>query len=166
MSNLSEPRPCPRCGDPNRPVARFCSQCGLALDTAMGEGLAPGRVRHPRPAAPPPGFLPCDDAAQLYYRWAPSGGGAPLSGTESIDVTIFNAGYPLAEVMLHLCGDGPDGTRAFAVERRLAALPQGEPAPLEVPSYEIAAPLRVLRVALRSAKFAPESASSSLGGQP
>ncbi len=163
---MTDDRPCPRCGDSNRDVARFCSQCGLALDAALGEALEAGRVRHPRPAAPPPGFVPCEGGVQLYYRWQPTGGGEPLSETESIDVTLFNAGYSLAEVTVVVRGEGANGSRACEVDRTISALPHAGSAALEIPSYEIAAPLRVVRVVLRSAQFAPEPESSQPGGRP
>ena len=53
-------------------------------------------------------------------------------------------------------GEGEDGQELFTVERAVGELAQGKEASLEVPSYELPAPLRALKVTLVSAKFGPE----------
>jgi len=101
--------------------------------------------------------MPCEDAADLYYRWESSLGGAALIGTEGVNVIVFNAGYPLREVVFDVRGQGEDGQELFAVERTVEELPQGKQVSLEIPSYELPAPMRSLKVSLVSAGFAWET---------
>ena len=148
---------CPRCQASNRKVARFCARCGLALEVGVDGTRRAGRVRHPRPVAVPEGCSPCRDAADLHYRTESSLGGETLIATEGLNVLVFNAGYSLREVVFNVSGEGRDGQELFAVERTVEELPQGKQVPLEVPSYELPAPLKTLRVSLMSAEFTPET---------
>lgn len=148
---------CPRCGSANCDVARFCARCGLSLDIGVDGSRDAGRIRHPRPAQPPTGFTPCEDAAQLYWRSESSLGGETLIATEGINVVVFNAGYPLRDVALRIRGEGDEQRELFVVERDIEEWVQGAEATLEVPSYELPAPLRRLTVALASAEFGEES---------
>lgn len=148
---------CPRCQAPNPEIARYCAHCGLSLEVGVDGTRGAGRVRHPRPATVPDGYLPCDHAVQLYYRSESSLGGDVLIGTEGVNVIVFNAGYSLREVVLALGGTGKDGKELFAVERTAEQLPQGEEVSLEIPSYELPAPLRALKVSLVSAEFGWEA---------
>ena len=150
-------RTCPRCQSVNRPVARFCANCGLALGTGLDGPSEAGRIRHPEPLAPPEGFELCQQAAELYYHLEAAWGGERLLGTESIGVVLFNAGYPLQEVVLNVRGADDSGKELFSVEHAVQDLPRGEQVKIEVPSYELPAPMRVLSVSLVSAEFGPET---------
>jgi hypothetical protein len=122
------------------------------------DGVQPaGRIRHPRAAAVPEGYTRCRDAADLYYRSESSLGGDVLIATEGINVLVFNAGYPLREVVLEVRGEGEEGRELFTVERVVKVLPRAEDVSVEIPSYELPAPLRALKIALVSAEFAPEA---------
>ena len=143
---------CPRCRSENAQDARFCAHCGLLLDS--GGPQQAGRVRHPQPAAVPSGYLPCEDAVGLYFFAESSLGGQALLGTEGLLVSVLNSGYPLCEVELELRGQDREGNELFALQRAVQLLAQGERVELEVPSYEIEAPLAQLRVRLISAEFA------------
>ncbi len=116
-----------------------------------------GRIRHPRPAAVPNGCAPCRNAADLYYRSESSLGGEVLLGTEGVNVVVFNAGYPLSEAVFEVRGQGENGRELFTVERRVAELAQGKEVWLEIPSYELPAPLQALKITLLSAEFRPET---------
>jgi len=148
---------CPRCQKPNRPVARFCANCGMVLDTELHAHSGPGRVPHPHPQPVPPDFVPVADAAQLYFRWESALGGQQLIGTEGVSVRLFNGGYGLRDVELIVSGEGRDGVELFRVEQVVEELPAGATVSFEVPSYQVPAPMRVLRVALKSAAFAETS---------
>jgi hypothetical protein len=148
---------CPRCHTANRDISRFCARCGLSLAVGVDGTRRPGRVRHPRPTPVPPGYLPCDGAADLHYRMESSLGGKALIGTEGVNVVVLNAGYALREVVLCVRGQGEAGRELFSVERTLDEVPQGQEVSLEVPSYELPAPLRELKLALVSAEFAWET---------
>ena len=147
---------CPRCRTSNRDIARFCARCGLQLGVGVDGTCQAGRIRHPRPAAVPDGYEACQGAADLHYCSESSLGGDVLIGTEGVNVVVFNAGYPLCEVVLQVRGDGEDGRELFAVERSIEELPQGEDVRLEIPSYELSASLSVLKVTLVSAEFGRE----------
>jgi len=147
---------CPRCHTPNREIARFCARCGLSLKIGVNATRRAGRIRHPQPAAAPDGYTPCREAADLYYRTESSLGGETLIGTEGVNVVVFNAGYPLREVVLEVRGEGKDGQELFKVERGPEDLPHAKEVSLEIPSYELPAPLGALRVSLMSAEFGPE----------
>jgi hypothetical protein len=142
---------------PNREIARFCARCGLSLELGVNGTRRPGRIRHPRPAVVPDGYLPCGSAADLYYRSESSLGGEALLDTEGVNVAVFNAGYPLSEVVFEVQGQGEQGQELFTVERRADELPQGKESWLEIPSYELPAPLRALKVTLLSAEFRLET---------
>jgi len=147
---------CPRCRRPNRKGARFCAACGLSLAPGIDGSHSPGRIAHPRPAAPPAGFNPCADAAQLYYAWESSLGGSALIGTEGLVVSFFNAGYGLCDAVVALRGEGRDAVVVLERSYDIPHLPQGKAVTLEVPSYDLAGPLRVLRAALVAAQFDDE----------
>jgi hypothetical protein len=148
---------CPRCHAPNRDVARFCARCGLILEAGLDGTRRAGRIRHPQPVPVPDGCVPCRDAADLYYRSESSLGGQTLLGTEGVNILVFNSGYPLREVVFGVRGEGKDGRELFAVERTVTELPQGKEVALEIPSYELPAPLGMLRVSLVSAEFRADS---------
>jgi hypothetical protein len=148
--------PCPRCRAPNREIARFCARCGLSLEIGVDGTRRAGRIRHPRPTAVPDGYRPCRNATDLHYRWESSLGGEVLIGTEGVNVVVFNAGYLLREVVFDVRGEGTDGKELFAVERTVVELAQGKDIALEIPSYELPAPMGALKVSLVSAEFGPE----------
>jgi hypothetical protein len=147
---------CPRCRASNRDIARFCARCGLSLQAGLDGIRRAGRIRHPRPAPAPDGYVPCRDAADLYYHSESSLGGEVLISTEGVNVIVFNAGYPLREVVFDVRGEGKDGKELFAVERTVQELPQGKDISLEIPSYELPGPMGALKVSLVSAAFGPE----------
>jgi hypothetical protein len=148
---------CPRCHTPNRPVALFCSQCGLPLKGADGELLAPGLVPHPEPLPAPAGLEPCAEAVNLFFRWESAWGGAMLAGTESVGIALFNGGYALASAAFRIRGEDAQGREIFSVEREAALLPRGKETGLEVPSYEMPNPVHRVYVSLTRAEFASES---------
>ncbi|UCG15704.1 MAG: zinc ribbon domain-containing protein [Phycisphaerales bacterium] len=152
---------CPRCRTVNVRAARFCAHCGLSLRAGSGGQVAPGRIRHPKPASPPDGFHACRDADHLHFRWGPAYGDSFLLGTEGIAVFLFNGAYPLEEVVLELSGKDDTGKARFSVTQTVEALPVGQEVRIEIPSYELsnelAAPVRELDVTLVSAEFSPES---------
>jgi hypothetical protein len=147
---------CPRCQTSNCEIARFCGRCGLNLDVGVDGSRRAGRVRHPRPTTVPRDYQPCEGAAELYYHSESSLGGQTLIATEGVNVLVFNSGYPLREVVLTLRGEGDGGRELFRVERTVRELPQGREVAVEIPSYELPAPLRKLAVSLVSAEFSRE----------
>ena len=144
---------CPRCQTTNREIARFCARCGLSLDVGVDGSRRAGRIRHPRATTVPQDFAACNQTADLYYRSESSLGGETLIATEGINVLVFNSGYTLREVVLEVRGKGDGGRELFSAERTVDELPQGKQVAVEIPSYELPAPLRTLAVALVSAEF-------------
>lgn len=144
---------CPRCRSANRSAARYCARCGLALE---GGVRAAGQVRQAQPLPVPPGFVPVADSAHLYFRWESSLGGGPLIGTEGLAITIFNAGYPLRDLVVTLTGLGRASEVVFIVDENIRELSRGGKAAVEVPSYMMSEPMRTLKASLRSAEFAEE----------
>jgi hypothetical protein len=147
---------CPRCRAASRESARFCANCGLSLEPGIDGSDSPGRIRHPNPADVPAGMNPVEEAAQIYYRSESSLGGATLIGTEGLCVAIFNAGYALRHATFAVRGTGRDGRDVLSHEYAVDSLPRGGSATIEVPSYDLSEPVRVLRIALASAEFAPD----------
>lgn len=146
---------CPRCRKLGRPDARFCFACGLSLAPGIDGTFNAGRVRCPHPLAGPEQMARVEGAADLYFRWESALDGPLLIGTEGARITIFNAGYGLCDGLLIVTGAGDGGT-LFAIERSVPRLPQGASATVEVPSYELSAPLRTLAVRLLRAEFIEE----------
>lgn len=143
---------CPRCRRINLQVARFCSTCGLSLACGPG-GREAGRIVHPEPLPPPAGFEALADAEGLHYAWESAWGSAPLIGTEPLRLELFNAGYALKEVMLEVRGVDREGKPALRCMRELEKWDRGQHIVLEIPSYDIAAPLHALDVRLARAEF-------------
>ena len=148
---------CPRCRQVNREIARFCARCGFSLEIGVDGSREAGRVRHPQPVELVGEYLPCEKAADLFFRTESSLGGAALIATEGVNVAVFNRGYPLCEVVLELRGGGDGDRELFNIERTLERLPQGREVLLEIPSYELPASLRALTVKLLSARFEAET---------
>lgn len=146
---------CPRCKNESPPAARFCASCGLALDRSEQGAAGAGRVRHPQPAAVPPGAIPVEDATQLYFTYESALGGNDLSGTEGLRVRVANVGYPLQDLQFEIRGIGRDGANVLRRVYEVPRLGQDASAEIEVPSYDITAPLRILHVKLVGAQFAP-----------
>jgi len=144
---------CPRCNADNREIARFCAHCGLSLANGADGSHSPGRVAHPRPAAVSPDYLPCERAPDLFFRTESSLGGETLLRTEGVNVMVFNRGYALREVELRIKGVGDGGNELFDVEKTLEEFPRDRDVVLEIPSYELSAPLRRLTVTLLSAEY-------------
>jgi hypothetical protein len=147
------PRKCPRCSRRNPDVARFCRHCGLGLEAGSAGMLGAGRAPIADPLPGPEGFQPVQDAANLYFRWEAVGGGAPLLGTESLALLLFNGGYDLAEVNLRVVGTGKTGRTLCAIERTIEEWRRGQQVQLEIPSYELPDRVQALYVELRSAEF-------------
>lgn len=148
---------CPRCLCRNRDIARFCARCGLSLEIGVDGTRRAGRIRHPRPAVVPDGYLPVDGAADLHFRSESSLGGETLIETEGLSVVVFNAGYALREVELAVRGEGSGGKELFNVVHSVGELAQARGVSVEIPSYELPAPLRELKLALVSAEFGQEA---------
>jgi hypothetical protein len=148
---------CPRCHCPNRDIARFCARCGLSLEIGVDGTRRAGRIRHPRPAAVPDGYAPFDGAADLYFRSESSLGGETLIDTEGVSVVVFNSGYPLREVELEVRGEGSNGEELFKMVHSVGELEQAHGVSVEIPSYELPAPLHKLKLALVSAEFGQEA---------
>lgn len=141
---------CGECGADNVPVAHFCSQCGYPLDASP---RTVGRVSHPSPAVVPEGYRKCGLAADLYYRVGSVWGGSRLLGTENLGISIFNAGYGLADVELRVEGLSRHGDPVFDFRQKLSTLPRRAEVSFEVPSYEITEPPAEVRVDLASAAY-------------
>jgi hypothetical protein len=147
------PMDCPRCSAANPDVARFCRNCGLALQAYDGGPPAAGLTPHPAALHPPGDFGTVERAVDLYFRWEPAGGGVPLLGTEPLALILFNGGYDLAEVVLAVRGESKSADRPFAVRREIEAWPRGVLVQLEIASYELPDPVQALKVELISAAF-------------
>ena len=80
-----------------------------------------------------------------------------LLGTETIAVILFNAGYPLEEVVLKVCGQNTDGQEIFAIEQPVGELPRGKQVTIEVPSYELPEPASDIAVSLASGKVGSQT---------
>ncbi len=148
---------CPRCGVANPDVARFCRQCGLTLRRGTHGLLGAGHAPHPDPVDVPEDYQPIASAADLHFRWSSASGGAPLIGTETLSVDLFNAGYDLVDVALRIVGRDKDDKQACDLQREIELLPQGDVRSVELPSYELSAPLRAITVELIQAEFRPLS---------
>jgi hypothetical protein len=147
------PMTCPRCSRRNPDVARFCRHCGLGLVAGLEGLLGAGRAPMADPLPAPAGFQPVQQAANLYLRWEAIGGGAPLLGTESLALLLFNGGYDLAEVDLRVVGTGKAGQTLCAIERTIEDWARGQQVQLEIPSYELPDRVQALYVELRNAEF-------------
>ena len=150
-------RACPRCGTDNPEVASFCRHCGLALIRGPEGLLGAGRLRHPEPLAVPDGYEPVEGAPDLYFRWQAAWGGEVLLGTETLALTGFNAGYPLAAVVLRVRGEDKGGKAMFTVEKEIGSWPCGGEVTVEIASWEMPAAAPKLVVALASAEFATDA---------
>ncbi len=144
---------CPRCEHDNPPAASFCARCGLLLGA---EDPRPGRIGHPRPVAPPAGFEPVRGAADLYWRCESALGGRPLLGTEGLRIELFEAGYPLCDLRLHVRGVGAGGQVVLDGQVEVPRIGRGETVAVEVPSYELRDALERVELSLIEAGFAEE----------
>jgi hypothetical protein len=144
---------CPRCGASNPDVACFCRNCGRPLE-GVGEGkLNAGRTPHGDPLPPPAGFVPIEYAMELYYRWEAASGGAPLLGTETLSVEVFNGGYDLTQVALVVRGMDQAGNMRLGLVHELEDWPRGRTVQFEIPSYELPDPIHKVKVELVRAEF-------------
>lgn len=149
--------PCPRCRTVNPDVARYCRHCGLPLLAAPGGFLGAGRTRHPEPLVPPNGYEPFENAPDLHFHWQAAWGGEVLLGTETLEVTAFNAGYGLEEIVVRIRGENEAGKMLVTVEREIEQWPRGGQVELEIPSWELPDPAKKLVLTLVSAEFGPDS---------
>ncbi len=147
------PMECPRCSVWNPDVARFCRNCGLGLVVGPEGILGAGRAPHANPLACPAGFEPIRQAADMFFHWEATGGGAPLLGTEPLALTVFNGGYDLAQVVLHVCGTDRAGQPLFEIEREIEEWRRGGQVRLEIASYELPDRVHALNVVLIAAEF-------------
>jgi len=106
----------------------------------------------------------CEQAPDLYYRIESAFGGEALLGTEGLRLTVLNVGYSLCRVVLRLRGVNKKRAVCLDVQRTIESLPRGALVNLDVASYEITAPLHVLRVFLETAEYAHEGEDRQ-GGQ-
>ena len=95
-------RRCPSCGTPAPPEARFCMNCGSALDAAAAPAA-------PAPAAPPAAAIPPEERRQVTVLFA------DLSG-----YTAFAEGMDPEDVKSLVDVDGQDMT--LVDEKLLAEL--------------------------------------------
>lgn len=146
---------CPRCLAQQRKSARFCSQCGLQLPRP-GDPATAGCVPHATPLPAPADWSRVQGARDLAFRWESAWGGRP-AGIEGVAAIVHNGGYPLRCVVLRLIGHGGDGQERLRLERIVPELPRGRETRIEVPSFELTAPLAELKIELVSADFAPEA---------
>lgn len=145
---------CPRCRFENPPAASFCARCGLLL--AAGDPR-PGRIGHPQPVAAPDGFEPVCDAADLYWRCESALGGRPLIGTEGLRIELFEAGYSLRDLRLHITGFGAGAKTVLDQHVHVPRVGRGETVVVEVPSYELSDALERVELRLLGAEFAEEA---------
>jgi len=115
-----------------------------------------GLLNHPHPLAPPEGYRSWRRGTDLYRRWQ-HGADGPALGAEAVCVSLFNAGYPLRDVVAELRGVDESGREVFRVERTIAEFPQGATAGVEVPSYELPGEVGDVEVSLISARFEHDS---------
>lgn len=139
-------RACPSCLARVSDAAAFCPRCGHALRAASGVAA------HPQPLTPPVGARRVLAAADLHLVDESAWGGPRLLGTEGLRLHLFNAGHALRDLRLIVRGHDDAGRIVFAVPREVDALPRGATAALEVPSYEIPAPVCRVSVALEAAR--------------
>lgn len=144
---------CPRCKVVSPPLARYCRHCGLRLIMATDGLLGAGALPHPEPLQPPTNAEPIVNAQDTYFTWGASGGAAPLLGTEPLEITVYNAGYDLADVTLKIEGLGRDAQPCMAIERTLEHWRRDESARLEIASWELPDRIDALRVTLVRAEF-------------
>jgi hypothetical protein len=110
--------------------------------------------QHPDPLSAPEDFRLAEGVSDLYYRWEAAWGGAMLLGTETIAVVLFNGGYSLEDVVLRIRGLAASGSEVFSKEETVPVLPRGREVTVEVPSYEVLAPVSDLAVSVASGRLA------------
>lgn len=148
---------CPRCGISNPDVARFCRRCGLVLKMGARGPLGAGRAPHRDPLPPPEGFEPIGSAKNLHFRWQVVGGGTPLLGTEPLELSVFNGGYGLKEVVLRVIGLDESGSALCQLEREISQWQRGATVTLEIASYDLPDRVRGIGVELIKTEFAEEN---------
>jgi hypothetical protein len=139
-------------------VARFCACCGLPLTAGIDGTRRPGLIAHPTPLPPPEnaGWQRVADAADLYFRLESAWGGQRVLDTENIGLLIFNAGYPLQEIVVNVTPAADAGAEPFAADYQIPALPRGQSTSVEIPSWEMRSAMEEVQVRLVSAEFAAE----------
>lgn len=105
----------------------------------------------------PEGFEPVADAADLYWRCESALGGRPLIGTEGLRIELFEAGYPLSDLRLHIRGFGAGGETVLDQQIRIARIGRGGTVAVEVPSYDVADVLERVELRLLGARFTEEA---------
>ena len=162
-------------------MARFCGRCGLELSAlvdgvaldpfdqeALGAGPppenAPTTPKDPLPERPVRGprdllenFTPFPNAPDLFYCWESAWGGAMLIGTESVAVVLFNRGASLESAVIRIEGFDAIDRTVFGTEKNTGPIPRGAEVTVEVPSYEVPAPVSKMRVSLVWCKPASET---------
>ena len=77
-----------------------------------------------------------------------------MSGTETIAIVLFNAGYPLEDVVVKIRGlDDTNQHEVFAIRREIGLFPRGRTLTVEVPSYELPAPACAIAVTVVSGRY-------------
>ena len=115
--------------------------------------MTPGRAPHRNPLPAPAGFERMANATDLYYRWEAASGGAPLLGTETLAIKVFNGGYDLTQVRLAVRGEDDAARELVTVELESEHWPRGSEMQFEVPSYELPEPVHRVAVELVRADF-------------
>ena len=76
-----------------------------------------------------------------------------MLATEGFIIRVHNCGYSLCEVQIQIVGQGDGAKRLFEITRGIDDLPHSGEYTIEVPSYEVPAPVRLLKVTLLSAQY-------------
>jgi hypothetical protein len=147
---MQNDRICGECNGRNVGAGGFCRHCGKPLDVAS---TTAGRAVHMSPLPKPSAMSPVDSAADLYFRTESAFGGPTLIGTEALGMILYNGGFTLRSVVIHIEGFAKDGSRALDTEKSLERLPRGLETRVEVPSYEIDEPLHRVKVSFVSAEY-------------
>ncbi|MGE3179991.1 MAG: hypothetical protein AB7N71_00025 [Phycisphaerae bacterium] len=144
---------CPRCKRSVTASAKFCAYCGLSLTGAVAAQPDAGRMAHPEPLATPQGAEPWQQARCLYFKRQSAWGGTRLIGTEPIELTLFNAGYPLRDVRYEVRAVGKRGEPAYQGVLEIEQFPTGVEITVEIPSWELQDAVHSVAVRLLSAEF-------------
>ncbi|HUU83288.1 MAG TPA: hypothetical protein VM243_07275 [Phycisphaerae bacterium] len=144
-------RVCPQCSAQNPALARFCCQCGRALDDAPSGGPGGGSSSV---LSCPAGFQPCLESPGFYYQWV-SVGKESFFGCEYLGLTLLNGGDPAVEIRIRLTGRDATGEVLFELERNVHRMERGQPASLEIPRDQLPGVPESLDVSVVSSKRSP-----------
>lgn len=144
---------CPRCKRPLAEAAKFCAFCGLAIGDASATELDAGCVEHPDPLAVADGYEPWQQSRDLYFKRQSAWGGTRLIGTEPIELTLWNSGYPLRDVTYEVRAANKHGGAPYVGTYELEHFPRGTEIVIEIPSWELPDAVHSVAVRLVRAEF-------------